>query len=63
MDDARRADETGMGVEGFWRLGTARVGERIVSSARVAAAMHGAMSRDEEGVSVEERLALLEGAL
>lgn len=71
-----RTEEMGAGA--WFALGTSRVGTRLVAAARIAAALHEDAARGleagrgrrgvgaawfEEGVSVEERLMLLEGVV
>ncbi len=52
----------GLGSRAWFALGSGRVGARVVTAARIAAALHEAALRDEaEGVGVDERLMLLEG--
>jgi hypothetical protein len=66
MDVTRRVVEEGIGTREWWGLGTSRLGARVVATARLAAALHeAALVREAaacEGVGIEERLALLEGA-
>ena len=53
----------GLDADAFFALGSGRVGARVVAAARIAAVLHEDLaSGEDEGVSVLERLMLLEGA-